>query len=220
MALSDAAATTSRRRANRLLGALALVCLGLGLAFAIGFWRFADQVASAAPPRDVRAEGIVALTGGASRIQDALQLLAEGRGRRLLITGVNPATSRRELLRHVPGANPLFDCCVDLDWQAVNTIGNAEETRKWAERRGFRSLIVVTSAYHVPRSMAELNRALPEVELIAYPVPVPLHGPWWRDGQMARLLLGEYVKYVAAVARMSMEPIEPETRPAQTAQRR
>ena len=65
MALSDAAATTSRRRANRLLGALALVCLGLGLAFAIGFWRFADQVASAAPPRDVRAEGIVALTGGA-----------------------------------------------------------------------------------------------------------------------------------------------------------
>ena len=218
MALSDAVGTTPRPRANGLLGALALVCLGLGLAFAIGFWRFADRAASAAPPRDIRAEGIVALTGGASRIQDALQLLAEGRGRRLLITGVNPATSRRELLRHVPGADPLFDCCVDLDWRAMNTIGNAEETRKWAERRGFRSLIVVTSAYHVPRSMAELNRAMPDVELIAYPVPVErLHGPWWRDGAMARLLLGEYVKYLAAVARMSLEPIEPGIRPTRTA---
>jgi uncharacterized SAM-binding protein YcdF (DUF218 family) len=218
MALSDAVGTTPRPRANGLLGALALVCLGLGLAFAIGFWRFADRVASAAPPPDVRAEGIVALTGGASRIQDALQLLAEGRGRRLLITGVNPATSRRELLRHVPGSDPLFDCCVDLDWRAMNTIGNAEETRKWAERRGFRSLIVVTSAYHVPRSMAELNRVLPGVELIAYPVPVErLHGPWWRDAPMARLLLGEYVKYIAAVARMSLEPIEPGIRPTQTA---
>ena len=221
MALSDAAATTSRRpRANRLLGALVLACLGLGLAFAAGFWRFADRVASAAPPQDIRAEGIVALTGGASRIQDALQLLAEGRGRRLLITGVNPATSRRELLRHVPGSDPLFDCCVDLDWRAMNTIGNAEETRKWAERRGFRSLIVVTSAYHVPRSMAELNRVLPGVELIAYPVPVErLHGPWWRDAPMARLLLGEYVKYIAAVARMSLEPVEPGIRPTRTASR-
>ena len=221
MALSDAAATVSRRpRANRLLGALVLACLGLGLAFAAGFWRFADRVASAAPPQDIRAEGIVALTGGASRIQDALQLLAEGRGRRLLITGVNPATSRRELLRLAPGLDLLFDCCVDLDRRAMNTIGNAEETRKWAERRGFRSLIIVTSAYHVPRSMAELNRAMPDVELIAYPVPVErLHGPWWRDGAMARLLFGEYVKYVAAVARLRLEPIEPEIRPAQIAPR-
>jgi uncharacterized SAM-binding protein YcdF (DUF218 family) len=220
MALSEAARTTDAARFpwGRVLGLLALLVAGVAAAFLAGFCRFAQTVTSAEPPENARADAIVALTGGASRIQDALQLLADGRGRRLLITGVNPATSRRELLRHVPGSDPLFDCCVDLDWRAMNTIGNAEETRKWAERRGFRSLIVVTSAYHVPRSMAELNRVLPGVELIAYPVPVErLHGPWWRDAPMARLLLGEYVKYIAAVARMSLEPIEPGIRPTQTA---
>ena len=197
---------------GRLTRVFAALGLGFVLAFLLGFLRFAHSVISAEPPENASADAIVALTGGASRIQDAVQLLAEGRGRRLLITGVNPSTTRRELARHVPGSEPLFDCCVDLDWRAINTIGNAEEAQKWAEHRGFRSLIIVTSSYHMPRSLAELNRAMPDVTLVPYPVSVERlrDGVWWRDTQAARLLLGEYVKYMAALARMTVEPSVPE----------
>ena len=221
MALSEAARRTGAARTpmGRVLGTLVLLVAGLAAAFLAGFCRFAQTVTSAEPPENAKADAIVALTGGASRIQDALQLLQEGRGRRLLITGVNPNTSRRELIRQTASPDALFDCCVDLDWRAMNTIGNAEEARKWAERGGFRSLIVVTSGYHMPRSMAELNHVMPDVDLVAYPVvPERLRDhPWWRDPQAARLLLGEYVKFVAAVARIRVDAAVPDARPTQAA---
>ena len=114
------------------------------------------------------ADGIVVLTGGAFRISDALELLAAGRGQRLLITGVNPATRSREISRLVPEHQRWFACCVDLDHSAINTIGNAIETRRWAKARGFKSLIVVTSNFHMPRAMAELAHQLPDVTLVPY----------------------------------------------------
>ena len=221
MALSEAARRTGAARTpmGRVLGTLVLLVAGLAAAFLAGFCRFAQTVTSVEPPENARADAIVALTGGASRIQDALQLLSEGRGRRLLITGVNPTTSRRELMRQTSVADELFDCCVDLDWRAMNTIGNAEEARKWAERGGFRSLIVVTSGYNMPPSMVELNRVMPEIDLIPYPVvPERLRDhPWWRDPQTARLLLGEFVKFVVAIARIRVEPSPPDARLAQAA---
>ena len=110
------------------------------------------------------------LTGGAFRINDALELLAAGRGQRLLITGVNPATRAREISRLMPEHRRWFSCCVDLDHSATNTIGNAIETRRWAKARGFKSLIVVTSNFHMPRAMAELAHQLPDVTLVPYPV--------------------------------------------------
>ena len=71
------------------------------------------------------ADGIVALTGGASRIADAVELLVAGRGQRLLISGVNPSTTPGELIRLTPELEKLFACCVDLGHQALNTTGNA-----------------------------------------------------------------------------------------------
>ena len=86
---------------------------------------------------ETRADGIVAMTGGAQRIGDAIDLLAQGYAKRLLISGVNEKTSREEIARLNPGQRRLFDCCVDLDYRARNTIGNAIETRRWAERNRF-----------------------------------------------------------------------------------
>ena len=110
------------------------------------------------------------MTGGAQRIGDAIDLLAKGYAKRLLISGVNENTSRDQIARLNPGQRRLFDCCVDLDYRARNTIGNAIETRRWAERNGFDALIVVTSNYHMPRTLVELDHALPNLQKIPYPV--------------------------------------------------
>ncbi len=88
----------------------------------------------------------------------------------MLITGVHPTTRLEELSKRVPGHDRMFHCCVDIDREATNTIGNAVETRRWARERGFNSLIVVTSSYHIPRAMAEVSHQLPDATLIPYPV--------------------------------------------------
>ena len=178
------------------------------LAIALGFLWFLPQVAPSEIALDGNADGIVVLTGGASRIEDAMDLLANGRGRRLLISGVNRQTSQREIARPRPEHEKVFVCCVDLDRTAVNTITNATETRRWAKERGFKSLIVVTSNYHMPRAMAELSHQLPDIELIAFPVVSEQLKAGWTNGPTLRLPFMEYVKYTVAVARMRVPAID------------
>ena len=181
-----------------------LILLLAVLLFAGGFWWFVRQmpVVEAAPSRN--AEGIVVLTGGALRISDALELLASGHGQRLLISGVNRMTRPYEIARLVPEHQRWFSCCVDLDHSATNTIGNAIETRRWVEERRFKSLIVVTANYHMPRAMAELEHELPGVALVPYAVVsdrVRIEN-WWDNPATARLLILEYLKYIVARSRM------------------
>ena len=83
----------------------------------------------------------------------------------------------------MPDFTRCLACCVDLDYSAQNTLGNAVETRRWAMDRGLHSLIVVTSSYHMPRAMAELANQLPDVALIPYPVVSDKLRiePWWSN---------------------------------------
>jgi uncharacterized SAM-binding protein YcdF (DUF218 family) len=180
-----------------------IVVAGLVLLFAAGFLWFVTGIPDDEIALDRNADGIVVLTGGAARISDAIELLASGRGRRLLISGVHPTTTPGEISRLVPKHEKMLICCVDLDRAAVNTVGNATETRRWVNDRGFRSLIVVTSNYHMPRAMAELSHQLPGVALIAFPVVT--HKPVL-DSTSAGLLVSEYVKYIFSMVRMRIEP--------------
>ena len=145
----------------------------LSVLFLVGFIAFAETVARAAAPRNPHADAIVVLTGGAAANRRRVAALGRSAAKRLLISGVNPhhvvdiaKTVRRDL-------RDDLDCCVDLGKEALDTIGNAAETRRWAEERGFSSLIVVTSDYHMPRSMTELAGAMPGDILIPYPVADP-----------------------------------------------
>jgi len=184
------------------------ICILLAVAAVLGFTWFLGRVATTEPPRPERADGIVALTGGASRVSDAIELLAAGLGKRLLITGVHPSAKPRDIARHVPEYERIFACCIDLDRSAINTLGNATEARRWARRHGFRSLIVVTSTYHMPRAMAELGHQLPEVKLVAFPVVTEKMraGQWWSSPATARLLISEYAKFILAMVRMRVSP--------------
>ena len=178
------------------------------LLLAGGFVWFYFSIANEEVQLERTADGIVVLTGAASRIPDAIELLAAERGKRLLITGVHRATSAREIARLTPLYGKFFSCCIDLDRSALNTFGNALETKRWAHQHNFTSLIVVTSNWHMPRAMAELAHQLPEVALIAYPVisEKVKTEPWWQYADTARLLFAEYLKYLFAHVRMRLDP--------------
>jgi uncharacterized SAM-binding protein YcdF (DUF218 family) len=178
------------------------------LLLAVGFFWFAFNIPNEEVSFDRKADGIVALTGAASRIPDAIELLAADRGKRLLITGVHRATSAREIARLTPLYSKFFTCCIDLDRSALNTFGNALETKRWAHEHNFISLIVVTSNWHMPRAIVELAHQLPETTLIPYPVMSEKvkTEPWWQNIDTARFLLAEYLKYLFALCRMSIDP--------------
>ena len=204
--------TSPNGRAARPRGWLrAVIVAPLALVFvaaAVGFIGFLSQLRGVETDPPHNADGIVVLTGG-SRVSDAMELLAHGYGKRLLISGVHPTNDASDISRSVPDSQGLMSCCVDLDRSAVNTRSNAAETRRWARERGFKSLIVVTSNYHMPRAIVELSHAMPDITLIPFAVVGDKwrDEPWWTSGGTFRLLLSEYAKYVAAELRVRLADI-------------
>ena len=176
----------------RALGAVGAAAVGMSLV--CGFGWFVVQVRRSAQTEMSAADGIVALTGGAERVETALRLLATGRGRVLLVSGVGGAADLAALGRNAglrPGELAAMRDRITLGRAAASTRGNAVETTAWAREHAVGSLIVVTAAYHMPRAMAELSRALPDVRLYAVPVR---SSP---ASASPRLLFGEYLKLLA-----------------------
>lgn len=168
-------------------------------AYGLGFVLFVSNLPSA-PKDPPTADGIVALTGGDSRLDAAVALFESGVGKRLLISGVSQETSK-ETLAKMSGGAARFACCADIGYAAEDTHGNAVETASWARQNHFGSLVIVTSRYHMPRAMEEFSAVLPEVTLIAYPVNqagIDLGG-WWEHPRTIGLLHREYVKYLASL---------------------
>ena len=194
------------RLALRFCGFVVLVILVL---FAGGFGWFADKVSHMATPVDpAKADAIIVLTGGQSRLDAAMDLLASGKGKRLLISGVHPSASRHQLQVAMGGDKQLFSCCVDIDRAALDTIGNAEESAKWVESHAYGSIIIVTNNYHMPRSLLEMSRLLHGARIEPYPVVNTNlgNGGWLTKPEALRVLVTEYSKYVLSLARGFLPP--------------
>jgi uncharacterized SAM-binding protein YcdF (DUF218 family) len=194
--MSAASMAPMRFRARRLLLAvLALAALVVG-GWVAGFaWFVHGAMQSATLPPE--ADGIVALTGGADRIETALRLLLDGRGRLLLVSGVAHGADLAELTHRIGLSPTAIAPRVTLGRNATTTVGNASETADWARTHDLHSLIVVTSGYHMARALTEIGRALPDVRLY----PVPVLSPAVRhaaDIATLRLLAAEYTKFLAA----------------------
>ncbi len=179
---------------------------GIGVwLFVCGFVLFANSVTREPRISESKADGIVVLTGEGVRLKEGARLFSEGRASRLLITGVNKKTRQRDITRLTGIGEDQFACCVDLGYQALNTTGNAGETRAWVRAYKVKNLIVVTSSYHMPRSLAELSRELPKVNFIPHAV-LPSRfkeRAWWLHYDSARILLSEYVKFLFARTRLA-----------------
>lgn len=202
--------TTRARSIARPLARFVFWCSSLAVAALLGgFGVFASYVATMSEPTSSQrgADAIIVLTGGQSRIDAAIELLRTGKGKRLLISGVNPMAGLEDLRRATGGEASLFACCVDIDHAALDTIGNAEESAKWLEANAYDSVILVTNNYHMPRSMLEMRRVGRDVEILPYPVVntrLDL-GEWLTRPDTLRVLLTEYTKYLAAAARSLLQ---------------
>ncbi len=181
------------RRLLRWAGVAFVLAAGL---FVAGFLYFADTVTSLAAPSDIKADAIVVLTGGSQRLNQALDLLSRGSGKRLLISGVHHSTTAGQIRRMTQSSNSMFRCCVDIGYEAMDTIGNAAETVDWIRVHGYRRVLVVTNNYHMPRSLIELRRADHVTEFVPYPVINSnlKTRNWFADPQTLRVMLSEYVK--------------------------
>jgi uncharacterized SAM-binding protein YcdF (DUF218 family) len=188
----------------------------LALIWTAGLMAFASRVQQSTPAATPqRADGIVVLTGAAfrERIRAGVALLSDNYGRRVLVSGVNRDLTREDMRTVTPAVRRLYDCCVDLGFSALDTVGNARETADWAKAMRYRSLIVVTADYHMPRAMLELKAVLDRqgIRLQAYPVATSAINAkrWWKSPTAARLLVVEYCKYLAILGRelvLSMGP--------------
>ncbi len=177
------------------LGLIFLLLLGYGLSFVL----FVSSL-PAAPADLPAADGIVALTGGGERLDTAVSLLERGVGKRLLVSGVSQETTKETVGKMAEGGR-RFACCADIGYAAEDTHGNAAEAAEWARDNHFASLVVVTSRYHMPRTLHEFAAAMPDITLIPYPVNqsrIDLSG-WWLHPRTVELLHREYVKYLASL---------------------
>jgi uncharacterized SAM-binding protein YcdF (DUF218 family) len=212
----------ARSLALLLLKAAALSATTAVLAAGLGFLYFIYTLERSEPRTVRKADGIVALTGGADRIGDAVQRLAQGGGRRLLISGVGHEVTAETLAARSPDLRRWLRCCVDLGHAARNTVGNAKEIRYWAASHGYRSLLVVTSSYHMPRSLVELRRQLPDIELIPAPVVTARFQAmdFWQHPEVLKTIGLEYMKFLAATARAALTPARPMGEISDSANRR
>lgn len=190
----------SHRRSLRRRTLIA-VLLALG-AWAAGFFWFIEQIPRHIEDPDSVTDAIVVLTGGAGRLGAGLDLLARGRGGKLFVSGVYRGVEVDEILRASRRSPEDLECCVELGHDAIDTRSNAVETGQWVAAEGITSLRLVTASYHMPRSRVEFRRAMPTVRLIAHPVfpPAVRIDEWWRWPGTTTLLIGEYSKYLIALA--------------------
>lgn len=128
--------------------------------YALGFALFGVTLGKPAKAGAERTDGIVVITGGSGRIEHGVDMLAEGKGKRMLIAGADPSVTKADLVRRLGGNRRLFQCCVDLGSESVDTRSNAEETRRWLERKSFTSVRLITSDWHMRRARYEFRRVL------------------------------------------------------------
>ena len=176
---------------------------GLGGLWVAGLVWFGEQIPEEVADPATPTDAIVVLTGGSERLQTGLELLTETRAKKLFVSGVSPGIGLDELLRVANFRSERIRCCVMLGHAAGNTVGNARETADWMGREGYRSLRLVTAAYHMPRSLLVFRRAMPEVRLVPHPVfPENVkQDEWWRWPGTASLVVSEYTKYLLAYVR-------------------
>ena len=150
------------------------------LAWLLGFAWFA--IAMPRPLGNQKTDAIVVVTGGPGRIERGLAMLAQGQARQLFISGVDRGVTLADLARRY-GHKDLFDCCVTLGFEAVDTRSNGIEVGRWVAQREYRSIRLITPDWHMRRARFELGRSMPR-DAVVYIDAVrsePTLGTLWNE---------------------------------------
>jgi uncharacterized SAM-binding protein YcdF (DUF218 family) len=178
------------------IGAALILLSGL---WGAGLFRFADAIPSAVTNAGLKTDAIIVLTGGTGRLDEGLSLLEQGFAGKLFISGVYQGVDMQNLLQAYRESPQDLNCCVAIG-HAVDTINNAIETAQWVRENDISSLRLVTSAYHMPRSVLEFENAMPGITIVEHPV-FPAHvkqEDWWAWPGTTGLIVGEYNKFILA----------------------
>jgi uncharacterized SAM-binding protein YcdF (DUF218 family) len=158
------------------------------LLYAVGFVFFAFTLGRPAAADATQTDAAVVLTGGSGRIEHALDVIAAGKAKRLLVAGADPSVTKADLARRIPGSARLLKCCVDLGSESVDTRTNAEEAQRWLVQHKFLSVRLITSDWHMRRAGYEFARLLgPRYRLVKDAV---------RSEPSFLTLFSEYNKYI------------------------
>lgn len=191
--------------------AVLVVLLSILVAWGFGLVRYAGMIPLQTPRPTESVDAIVVLTGGSKRMDAGIELLTGGTAPVLFVSGVDHRVDPARVRDLVPDAGDrldqaTIDCCIVLGYGASDTLGNARETALWAQATGRRSLMLVTSNYHMPRARLEFEHAMPEALLVPYPVVPPdvRMDAWWRWPGTFGLIAGEWTKYIFARVRLAL----------------
>ncbi len=191
----------------RLVVLMGVQLVALSALWLIGFLWFYIGIQDETIDMQTPTDAIVVLTGGTKRLNTGLDLLADEKGHKLFISGVNRGVSIEEILRsyHVPDQ---LSCCIELGYAADDTTGNAAETKNWIKWEGYTSLRLVTSNYHMPRSLLEFRAAMPHITIVPHPVIPDFLRSDTGTGRLGgvRLIAREYTKYLLAQIRLWIVP--------------
>jgi uncharacterized SAM-binding protein YcdF (DUF218 family) len=166
----------------------------LGLGWAGGFLWFSLTLPDPAPIT-VSTDAVVVLTGGTGRLARGLAVLEAGSAKRMLVSGVDRHTTRKQLAAAANIPKARFDT-TDLGYEAIDTRSNAEETARWVALHDFSTIRLVTSAGHMRRARLELSRVLPHsVLVVSDAVPVEPKAP---------SIAAEYSKYLLRRAALAL----------------
>ncbi len=201
-----------RPRRGRKRLAIAIISGALVL-WTVGLVDFAARIPTDVTDRWTFTDAIVVLTGGSKRVEAGLALLAAGHASRMFVSGVHAEVSAEELIALLPVRTAALGCCVEVGHEARNTRGNALETAAWMRANGFTSLRLVTSSYHMPRSLAEFTRAIPEATIVPHPVFAAgvKTEQWWKWPGTAALIASEYNKMLLTRVRSAVGTLVDET---------
>ncbi len=199
------------RAIGRFSARIVVIAVLLWAVWVAGLVWFAESIPREHRDDPAHTDAIVVLTGGPLRLKTGLAMLAEGRAKKLFVSGVYRTVDITDLLRVARQTPNPVECCIVLGHAADNTAGNAAETRDWMHAEGYTSLRLVTANYHLKRSLLEFHRAMPEATIVAHPVFPENYKreDWWRWPGTLALTATEYQKYLTALARPWLGDADP-----------
>ena len=199
------------QRRFRRLRPIAAIAFAVVLVWLCGLGWFVLSSLALRPDPSTKTDAIVVLTGGKLRLETGIELLTAGQAHKLFVSGVNQQVDREELLRGFGALPASVTCCVVLGHEADNTMGNARETAGWMREEGYRSLRLVTSWYHMRRSLLEFGRAMPGLTIVAHPVFAHRldQERWWGWHGAILLVVEEYDKFLATWLRPLIDAVLP-----------